>query len=90
MVDRNLDITRENGEITSVHIKRECIMFRTQITNQRWARSFIKNLGKRKYKQAILLAQQGLSPSDIASSAQIPLQYAELVVHKMDTSNIAK
>ena len=90
MVDRNLDITRENDEITSVHIKRECIMSQTQITNQRWARSFIKNLGRRKYKQAVLMAQQGSSPSDIASTTQIPLQYAELTIRKVETSNIAK
>jgi hypothetical protein len=65
-------------------------MTKSKITDQRWARTFIKNVGRRKFKNAFKLAQQGQSAEKITNSIDIPLSYAEVVIRKLEEKIVAE
>ena len=68
----------------------ERTMTKPNMTDQRWVRTFIKNVGRRKFKRALLLAQQGQHADAIATEVQIPLEYAKEVIRKIESNIVAK
>ena len=61
-----------------------------KITDQRWVRTFIKNVGRQKFTKASLMAQKGKSAKDIADQVDIPLGYAHTIVDKIQNNVVAK
>jgi hypothetical protein len=61
-----------------------------KITDQRWVRRFIKNVGRQKFTKASLMAQKGKSASEISEKVELPLSYAKIMLEKTQNSVVAK